>query len=87
MATKKELLDAAKGGKLIIGSRRVFKELRKGKLAMVLHATNCPQDAVNNIKKLSTISNIKIEGFKGNSRVLGEALGKPFNILLVGIRK
>lgn len=87
MATNKELMEAEKAGKLVTGSRRVFKELRKGKLVSVLHASNCPQDVVNNIKQLPTISNIKIDGFKGNSRALGEALGRPYNILLVGIRK
>lgn len=87
MVTKKELLDAAKEGKLAVGTKTVMKELKMGKLTRVLHADNCPQDCLNNIKKLSTISSIQVEGFKGNSRVLGEALGKPFNISLVGIRK
>ena len=87
MVTKKELLDAEKEGKLLIGSNTVIKGLKGGKMKIVLHSDNCPDDRLNNIKKLSTISNIKVEAFKGNSRVLGEALGKPYNISVVGIKK
>lgn len=87
MVTKKELLDAAEKGKLAVGTRSVMRELKRGKITAVLHAENCPAEPLTNIKQMATISNAKVEGFKGNSRALGEALGKPFNIVLVGIRK
>jgi len=87
MITKKELLDAAEKGKLAIGTRSVLREIKRGKITAVLHAENCPAESLTNIKQMATISNVNLESFKGNSRALGEALGKPFNIVLVGIRK
>ncbi len=87
MIAIKEIKEAKKANKLIIGTRIVFKNLKQGKLSYVVYASNCPTETKKDLNNYSKISKIKIEEFKGNSVKLGETCGKPFNILLIGIKK
>ncbi len=85
--TDEEIKNAIKSNKLIIGTRTVFKCLKRGSIETVIYASNCPDSSKEDLNRYVKASNIKISEFKGDSVKLGEFCGKPFNILLIGIKK
>jgi len=87
MTAIKDIKEAKKAKKLIIGTRVIFKNLKKKGLSHVIYASNCPNEAKNDLNNYSKIGKIKIEEFKGTSAKLGETCGKPFSVLLIGIQK
>ena len=82
-----EISGALKEDKLLIGSRSVFRALKKGGLEAVIRASNLPEGRKKDLEHYMSVSGIGIREFRGNSAKLGETCGKPFNILLVGIKK
>lgn len=87
MTAEKEIKDAMKGGKLLIGSRSVMRGLKAGQLSGVVVASNCPDGTRNDVSHYAGIREIKMETFKEDSVRLGEICGKPFSVLILGIRK
>lgn len=82
-----EIKEAMKGNKLLIGCNSVFKGVKKGGIGSLICASNLPRSRKNDISSQASIAGIEIKDFSGDSAELGEACGKPFNILIVGIRK
>lgn len=87
MAIDKEIKEALKAKKVIIGSNSVLRGLRVGGLKSVILASNCPQDKIMDLERYSKLSGTQVNKFEGNSLQLGEICGKPFNVLLVGVKK
>ena len=79
--------DAAKEGSLLIGSNTVFKSLKKGRIKSVIAAKNLPESRKAELDQHASVSGISVESYEGDSSKLGEACGKPFNVLVVGIKK
>jgi len=79
--------DAVKGKKLIMGTRRVLKGAKNASLIEVICASNCPEQIRKDINHYTGISKTEVTDFKGDSSKLGEACGKPFKALVVGIQK
>lgn len=82
----REIKQALKEKKLVIGTRVVFKGLKKGRIKKVIYASNCPAESMKDLEQYSK-SEAGPEAFSGNSVKLGEVCGKPFKILMVGIKK
>ncbi len=87
MLTKKEIKEAIKSKKIFIGTRSVLRGIKQGKVKAVFYASNCPENKVKDLNRYASLSDIKIEKFKGSSAELGEYCGKPFSILMIGIGK
>jgi len=87
MSIEKEIREAGKKKKLLIGSRVVIKALKNGKLKAVVYAKNCPEERIKDLNYYEKISKIKVIAFNDDSKRLGQVCGKPFNILMVGISK
>ncbi|MFH1445407.1 MAG: ribosomal L7Ae/L30e/S12e/Gadd45 family protein [Nanoarchaeota archaeon] len=85
--SEKDIKNAIKEKKIEIGSKSVINGLKNSLLATVFYADNCPETVLNQLNHYSKVSNIAIKKFNGNSEVLGELCAKPFNILMVGIKK
>lgn len=83
----KDIRDAIKEKRLLIGSREVLRSLRKGRIESVFFATNCPEQSRNQLMHYSGISGVRMEKFEGNSRQLGEICGRPYKTTMVGIIK
>ncbi len=77
--------DAVKGKKLLIGTRAVLKGMKNTTVATVICASNCPRETRNDVEHYGDISKTEVMEFKGDSSKLGEACGKPFKALVVGI--
>jgi len=87
MTLSKQIKDAIKNEKLIIGSRTVLKNLKNEMLDSVVYASNYPDGMIKDLNHYSKVSGVKLEEFNGNSVQLGELCGKPFRILIVGVKK
>jgi ribosomal protein L30E len=83
METGKIIKEAQGAGRLLIGSRSVAKGLKAGKVARVIFASNCPEQA----RKAAASQKAEALEFGGDSVRLGESCGKPFTVLMVGIKK
>ncbi len=81
----KMIKEAHDAGKLLIGSRSVARGLKAGKVAQVVVASNCPDSLRKGIKMPK--SGAEVLEFSSDSVRLGETCGKPFTVLMVGIKK
>ena len=87
MTVEKDIKDALKAGKLLMGTRSVIKGMKTGKASAVVIASNCPEGIRKDLKHYAGMHKAEMREFKGDSVRLGEVCGKPFNILVLGIRK
>jgi len=87
MSISTDIKTAIKKNKMVMGSRSVVKSLKNGKTGSVIYATNLPKVTLRDLNRYSNISKVELKGFDGNSAELGELCGKPFPILMLGIRK
>ena len=88
MATQlQEIKNAIKEKKLVIGLNSVRRGTKSGLLKTIYSSSNCPEPLIKDIDHYAKLSNIGFEKFNGTSVQLGEICGKPFNILLIAVRK
>ncbi len=87
MDIAKVIKDAHESGKLLIGSRSVVKGVRTGKVMHVVYASNCPEGYRKSIAMQAKSGKADVLEFKGDSVRLGETCGKPFTVLMIGIKK
>lgn len=66
----------------IIGAKLTLKSVKSGKVKAAILASNCPTSTKKKLKSAS----IDIFKFKGSSRELGLACGKPFTVAVVGLQ-
>jgi len=84
---EKEIKTAMKEKKLVIGSRSVLKNLKSDNIESVICASNCPDNTYGELRYYGKHFGVEVKRFSGNSRRLGEICGKPFGILVLGIKK
>ncbi|RLI99386.1 MAG: hypothetical protein DRP03_03625 [Candidatus Aenigmatarchaeota archaeon] len=77
---------AASEGNITLGTKSVIKGIKNSEIEKVIYATNIPQHILNNLKYYSKHFSIEIESFGNDSRHLGELCGKPFSVLVIGIK-
>jgi large subunit ribosomal protein L30e len=82
-----DIKEAMKGGKLLIGSNIVQKNLKKGAIRSLILASNFPDRNRKDMGDQASVSGTEMKEFNGDSAQLGEACGKPFNVLIIGITK
>jgi large subunit ribosomal protein L30e len=83
----KDIKEALEDGSLLIGSRSVMRGIKTGKIKKIFYASNCPKESVKDLNYYTKTSKISAEEFSGDSGKLAQICGKPFNILMVGIKK
>ena len=80
----KELKQALKDNKVIIGTDKVMRMLRNGKLTNIYLASNCPSNTKDDINHYAKLYNIKVNELKENNEVLGIICKKTFSISVLG---
>ncbi len=85
--SQKDIKNAIKTNKLVIGTKEVLKNLKRGKIVTVYYTTNCPDLVKKQAKYYSELAGVKIEQLEGNSQQLGELCGRPYKTVMVGIAK
>ena len=85
MGISEELGKAVSTGKVIIGTDRSLKALKRGEAKLVVAASNCPRDTLEDLKYYSSISGVRLHIFDKDSKELGLACGRPFTVNVVAI--
>jgi large subunit ribosomal protein L30e len=81
----KELRDALKENKVVIGSKTTIKYLKLGNVKLIVMANNCPENVTKDIEHYSKLSGIEVKKFDGTAKQLGVFCGKPFAIASLAI--
>jgi len=85
MDVEKELSRAILTGKVILGTDRSLKAVKRGDAKIVLLASNCPEEIVEDFMHYSKISGLRVVRLKKNSRELGIICGVPFTVSVVSV--
>jgi large subunit ribosomal protein L30e len=81
MDIKRALKNANETGTLTIGLKETMKELKKGKVKLIIVASNCPEEDVKALKAYK----VPLYRFPDNNVDLGASTGKPFSISTMGV--
>ncbi len=82
---EKELVNALKTGKVVLGSRKTLKLVKLGKAKAVVVAENAPPEIRDDIIYYAKLSNIPVYVYPGTSLELGAVCGKPFTVASLAI--
>ena len=81
MDINKALRLAIDTGTVRVGIRESCKATGSGTAKMIILSSNCPEDAVKQVKNSET----PVHSFDGNNAALGAACGKPFPVSTLAI--
>ncbi len=76
----KDLRDALKEKKVIIGTERTMKALKRGDAKNVYISSNCPEEVKKDIKHYCKVFDAKLNEIKETNEELGVICKKPFSI-------
>ncbi|WP_317894850.1 50S ribosomal protein L30e [Pyrofollis japonicus] len=82
---EKELVNALKTGKVILGSRKTLRLVKLGKAKAVIVAENAPPEIRDDIVYYAKLGNIPVYIYPGTSLELGAVCGKPFTVASLAI--
>jgi len=74
------LKEKIKNNEVVIGTERVLKRLRIGKLKKIYVSSNCPKQIREDIKHYADIYKIEIKESEKTNEELGVLCKKPFSI-------
>tara|TARA_Y100000034_G_C6885645_1_gene406625 strand:- start:920 stop:1204 length:285 start_codon:yes stop_codon:yes gene_type:complete len=81
----KEIKNALKDNKAIIGADRTLKVLKNGKLAKVFISNNCESELKQELEKYCTMANVPLVQIKYSNEELGVFCKKQFFISVFGV--
>jgi len=82
-----EITKHLKLGNLIIGTKQTIKSLRKGTLAKIFLANNCPESIAEDIEHYAALVNLEVQKLDIACDELGAVCKKPFLISVISIPK
>ncbi len=83
-----ELYLALKSGNVILGARRVIKQLKSGENPkLVIIASNAPPDVSMEVEYLAKLASVPVYRYPGKSIDLGRAFKKPFFVSVAAVMK
>lgn len=77
---EREIGRAVETGNVVMGFRRTVKELKKGKVRLVIMASNSPEELKNRMRQIT-----EYVEFPGSNKDLGIVCRKPFSISTIGV--
>lgn len=87
VSVEKEIKDAVNAKRLVIGTRQTVRCLKSGSISRVIFASNCPESLKRDLNYYQSLGSVETAGFPKDSVGLGIECGKPFNIVMVGVKK
>jgi len=78
---------AVKTGKVLFGPKNALKNVKTGKLRVVVRAANCPKEFSEDLEYSCKLSKIPLIIYNGTSRDLGMVCGKPYTVSVLAIRE
>jgi large subunit ribosomal protein L30e len=85
MEASRKVAQAVATGKVLIGTDKSIKALKKGQAKMVIVSSNCARDKLEDVKYYSKLANTQLHIFNGDSTSLGLACGKPFSVDMLAV--
>lgn len=87
MSLNQPIASAVSTGECKIGAKSSIDAIKTGKAKLVVIASNCPKDELDDIEQYAKLAEIKIHKFEGTSWDLGETVGKPFMVSAIAVIK
>ena len=82
-----EIKKTLQGGKLVLGTDRMLKDLRQGKLSKVFLTTNVSDGLREDIARYCGLGTCAIEQLSISNKELGVICKKPFSVSVAGLLK
>ena len=79
-----EIKKLLKNKEIILGTEKVLKELRIGKLSKVYVSNNAPENIRADLTKYGKLTKVEIVNLKFSNEEIGEICKKPFLISILG---
>ena len=83
----KAIATTVKTGKVMLGASNAVKNAKLGRGKMIILASNCPQNVVDDITYYAKLSGVPLVIYKGSSIDLGMVCGKPFIVSAMTVRE
>jgi len=87
MSLNQPIASAVSTGECKIGTKSSIDAIKTGKAKLVVVASNCPKDELDDIEQYAKLAEIKVHKFEGTSWDLGETVGKPFMVSAIAVIK
>lgn len=82
-----ELRDLLETNRVVIGTDRVMKQLKLGRILKIFLTVNCPEELKAKIAKYANIAKAELIQLQLPNDELGVVCKKPFSISIAGILK
>jgi large subunit ribosomal protein L30e len=83
----KAIATSVKTGKVLFGINNAVRSLKVGRAKLILLASNCPRNVIDDVNYYAKFSDVPLAIYKGSSIDLGIACGKPFMVSALTIRE
>jgi len=83
----KAIATTVKTGKVQFGVNKAVESAKLGRGKLIVLASNCPREIVEDVMNYSRFSNVPVVIYKGTSIDLGAACGKPFVVSALTVRE
>jgi len=83
----KAIATSVKTGKVLFGANNAVKNAKLGRAKLILLASNCPRNMIDDITYYANFSDVPVVIYKGSSIDLGVVCGKPFMVSALTIRE
>lgn len=83
----KAIVTTVKTGKVLFGANKAVESVKLGRAKLIVLASNCPREIVEDIMYFSRFSNVPVVIYKGTSIDLGAVCGKPFMVSALTVRE
>jgi len=83
----KAIATSVKTGKVLFGANNALKSAKLARVKLILLASNCPQNMIDEITYYANFSSVPVVIYKGSSIDLGIVCGKPFMVSALTIRE
>jgi len=83
----KSIALAVKTGKVLFGAKNTQKNVKTGKVRLIVAASNCPQKFHKDTKYYCKLSRIPLIVYDGTSKDLGIVCGKPYAVSVLAVRE
>jgi len=73
--------------KIVIGTERTLKLLRKGEVGKVFVSRNAEPEAKKDLEYYKKVGGVEVNLLEVNNEELGTICGKPFLVSVIGVKK
>jgi len=84
---EKAIVTTVKTGKVLFGANNAVKNAKLGRGKLILVASNCPRNIMDDITHYAGLSGVPVVIYKGSSIDLGVVCGKSFMVSALTIRE